>query len=149
MSGGSEIATLSYTVQAIDGASGTFTKIALSAEELSKQVDDLARKRADIKVGLDDLEGKAKLKDFDLQLTKLKTKVTDPEVSLKGLAQVFSGIGRADVALDRFGAKHVTATVHPSSILRAGEGRQNAYRAFVRDLRVVARWLDGTAESPA
>ena len=35
----------------------------------------------------------------------------------------------------------VVATVHPSSILRAGERREAAYRDFVRDLRVVARWL--------
>jgi DNA polymerase len=35
----------------------------------------------------------------------------------------------------------VVATVHPSSILRAGEGREAAYDAFVRDLRMVERWL--------
>jgi uracil-DNA glycosylase len=35
----------------------------------------------------------------------------------------------------------VVATVHPSSILRAGSGREEAYRAFVRDLRGVARRL--------
>jgi uracil-DNA glycosylase len=39
----------------------------------------------------------------------------------------------------------VIATVHPSSILRAGEGRAEAQRAFVRDLRVVARWLERRA----
>jgi uracil-DNA glycosylase family protein len=36
----------------------------------------------------------------------------------------------------------VVTTVHPSSILRAGEGREVAFRAFARDLGVVARWLD-------
>ena len=35
----------------------------------------------------------------------------------------------------------VMATVHPSSILRAGAGRDAAYQAFVRDLRAVGRWL--------
>jgi uracil-DNA glycosylase len=35
----------------------------------------------------------------------------------------------------------VVATVHPSSILRAGSGRDEAYTAFVRDLRSIARWL--------
>jgi uracil-DNA glycosylase len=39
----------------------------------------------------------------------------------------------------------VVATVHPSSILRAGPGREDAYLAFVRDLQSVARLL----ESPA
>jgi len=42
-----------------------------------------------------------------------------------------------DVAL----APLVMVTVHPSSILRAGEDREAAYAAFVRDLRSVARWL--------
>jgi DNA polymerase len=39
----------------------------------------------------------------------------------------------------------VVATVHPSSILRAGEERDAAYRAFVRDLRGVAKWLERAA----
>jgi DNA polymerase len=39
-------------------------------------------------------------------------------------------------------APHVVATVHPSSILRAGPGREAARAAFERDLLGVARWLD-------
>ena len=39
----------------------------------------------------------------------------------------------------------VVATVHPSSILRAGAGREAAYGAFVRDLRSIARWLERRA----
>jgi DNA polymerase len=38
-------------------------------------------------------------------------------------------------------APRVVATVHPSSILRSGPGRDDAYRAFVADLAGVARWL--------
>jgi uracil-DNA glycosylase len=52
-------------------------------------------------------------------------------------------------ALDLPHAPLVLTTVHPSSILRAGEGRDAAYRAFVGDLRVVARWLAREAASPA
>jgi uracil-DNA glycosylase family protein len=37
----------------------------------------------------------------------------------------------------------VVATVHPSSILRAGPGREAAYQAFVGDLAAVGRWLGG------
>jgi uracil-DNA glycosylase len=51
--------------------------------------------------------------------------------------------------LDLAYAPIVLTTVHPSSILRAGEGRDAAYRAFVRDLRIVGRWLDRTGTSPA
>jgi uracil-DNA glycosylase family protein len=38
-------------------------------------------------------------------------------------------------------APFVMATIHPSAILRAGPGRDEAYGAFVRDLRVAAKWL--------
>ena len=39
----------------------------------------------------------------------------------------------------------VTATVHPSSILRAGAGRQEAFDSLVKDLKTVTRWLDHRA----
>jgi uracil-DNA glycosylase len=47
--------------------------------------------------------------------------------------------------LDSSLAPLVVATVHPSSILRAGEGRAAAYAAFVKDLRSIARWLERRA----
>jgi DNA polymerase len=47
--------------------------------------------------------------------------------------------------LDSELAPLVLATVHPSSILRAGPGREASYRSFVRDLRTVGRWLEGRA----
>jgi uracil-DNA glycosylase len=50
--------------------------------------------------------------------------------------------------LDLPGAPLVATTVHPSSILRSGPGRELAYKAFVRDLRFVARWLDRREVSP-
>jgi DNA polymerase len=45
-------------------------------------------------------------------------------------------------ALESDLARLVVATVHPSSILRAGAGRPAAYRAFVHDLRFVAGRLE-------
>jgi uracil-DNA glycosylase family protein len=42
-------------------------------------------------------------------------------------------------------APFVMATVHPSSILRAGSRREAAYAAFVADLRVAAGWLERQA----
>ncbi len=38
-------------------------------------------------------------------------------------------------------AEFVTVTVHPSSILRAGDRREEECEAFVRDLESVARML--------
>ena len=44
-----------------------------------------------------------------------------------------------DAALDPVAAPPLmVATVHPSSMLRAGPSREDAHRAFVRDLRGVA-----------
>jgi uracil-DNA glycosylase len=43
--------------------------------------------------------------------------------------------------LDLSLAPLVLPTVHPSSILRAGSGREAAFAAFVKDLGVVRRWL--------
>lgn len=39
------------------------------------------------------------------------------------------------------GARGLVATVHPSAVLRA-KGREEAYRAFVTDLGVAARFPD-------
>jgi uracil-DNA glycosylase len=52
--------------------------------------------------------------------------------------------------LDSDLAEHVTATVHPSSILRQQDeaSRQAEFAAFVDDLRIVARLLDATAARP-
>jgi hypothetical protein len=51
--------------------------------------------------------------------------------------------------LDLPHAPLVATTVHPSSILRAGSGREAAYEAFVRDLRFVGRWLARRGATPA
>jgi uracil-DNA glycosylase family protein len=48
-------------------------------------------------------------------------------------------------ALDLGLAPFEMATVHPSSILRAGARREAAYRAFVQDLRIAAKRLGTTA----
>jgi DNA polymerase len=52
--------------------------------------------------------------------------------------------------LDSDVAEHVTATVHPSSILRQQDeaSRKAEFTAFVDDLRVVARLVDATAAKP-
>jgi DNA polymerase len=52
--------------------------------------------------------------------------------------------------LDSDVAEHVTATVHPSSILRQQDeaSRKAEFTAFVDDLRVVARLVEATAARP-
>jgi uracil-DNA glycosylase len=45
-------------------------------------------------------------------------------------------------------AEHVTATVHPSSILRGEPAEREAnFAAFVDDLRIVADLIDGSKPS--
>jgi DNA polymerase len=54
------------------------------------------------------------------------------------------------VPLDVGLAPLVVATIHPSAILRAGPGRDEAMRSFVADLRSVGRWLERhVARAPA
>jgi uracil-DNA glycosylase len=43
-------------------------------------------------------------------------------------------------------AEHVTATIHPSAILRAGDERESQMEAFVADLRLVATVLQPEAK---
>jgi uracil-DNA glycosylase len=45
-------------------------------------------------------------------------------------------------------AEHVTATIHPSAILRAGDRREKEMEAFVADLKRVASVLQPKAEPP-
>ena len=73
------MATLAYTVNAIDGASGTFAKIALSADDLNNQIDELAHKSATARVGLEgDDKAKTSLDDLNLKLTRLRRKLPTP-----------------------------------------------------------------------
>jgi len=73
-----------------------------------------------------------------------------PEALVLLGATATSALAGADVSVMRDRGKPldvplaplVVATVHPSSILRAGTGRDAAYTAFVRDLRSIAAWLE-------
>jgi uracil-DNA glycosylase family protein len=75
--------------------------------------------------------------------------VVKPEVLVLLGATAANALAGPDVSVTRDRGKPlgvglaplVVATVHPSSILRAGPGREDAYRAFVRDLRTVARHM--------
>ena len=86
----------------------------------------------------------------ELELVRPKALVLLGATALGALAGPdFSVLRDRGKPLDLPHAPLVATTVHPSSILRAGSGRELAYKAFVRDLRFVGRWLDREGVSPA
>jgi uracil-DNA glycosylase family protein len=87
--------------------------------------------------------------EAELELVRPEALVLLGATALGALGPEFSVMRDRGKPLDLAYAPLVMTTVHPSSILRAGAGRDAAYRAFVRDLRVVARWLDRAGASPA
>jgi uracil-DNA glycosylase family protein len=66
------------------------------------------------------------------------------------LGRSFRVTQQRGIALTSELARHVLATVHPSSILRSrsSEEREAAYGSFVADLRVVAKLLAGEGAAP-
>ena len=87
--------------------------------------------------------------EAELELVRPEALVLLGATALSALGPAFSVMRDRGKPLDLEYAPLVLTTVHPSSILRAGAGRDAAYRAFVRDLLVVARWLDRAGASPA
>jgi DNA polymerase len=86
----------------------------------------------------------------ELQLVRPEALVLLGATALGALAGAdFSVLRDRGKPLDLPHAPLVATTVHPSSILRAGSGRELAYKALVRDLRFVGRWLDHHGVSPA
>jgi DNA polymerase len=78
----------------------------------------------------------------ELELVRPEALVLLGATALEGLAgDAFSVMKDRGRPLGLSLAPLVMTTVHPSSILRAGAGRERAYAAFVRDLRTVGRWL--------
>jgi uracil-DNA glycosylase len=82
--------------------------------------------------------------DAELAVVKPRVLVCLGAVAAQGLlgphVRVTKDRGRP---IDYELAEFVTVTVHPSSILRAGDGREEAYAAFVRDLEAVAELISG------
>jgi uracil-DNA glycosylase family protein len=81
--------------------------------------------------------------DAELALVKPAVLVCLGAVAAQGLLGSKVRVTRdRGVPIESELADWVTVTVHPSSILRAGEQRHEAYEAFVHDLREVAKMLE-------
>jgi hypothetical protein len=106
------VTTLQYVVNAIDGASATFTRIAGSAEALNEDLDKLGKKSVAARVGLEgDKEMKLSLDQLDLKMATLSKRIASPKVTVEGLARAKIGIAQVDLAMDKLGAKSVTAHI--------------------------------------
>jgi hypothetical protein len=106
------VSTVNYTVNAIDSASATFARIAGSADELLATLDDLSHKTAIARVGVDgDKEAELRIDKVDLKMANLARRVAEGKIGVEGQAKAITDIRRLVLELDKFGAKHVTATV--------------------------------------
>jgi uracil-DNA glycosylase family protein len=81
--------------------------------------------------------------DRELELVRPRVLVCMGAVAAQGLLGSKVKVTKdRGIPLESDLADLVTVTVHPSSILRAGEQRDEAYAAFVHDLREVAKMLE-------
>ena len=104
------MATINYTVNAIDSASGTFKRIALSADSLDAQLSDLSKRVASPTVDLSDKAFATKIADAAVKLNKLSAQIANPKVEVD-TAKAQLSILKIEKSLDELDGKNVTATV--------------------------------------
>lgn len=79
--------------------------------DLQAEKDRLEASRAEVKIDAQDKEAVAKIRGIDLRMDRLSEKVAKPSITLRGVDSALLEIARLDVALDKLGRKHETATV--------------------------------------
>ena len=141
------MATINYTVNAIDSASEVFRRIAGSADDVVAKIDDLSHKSATARVGLaGDKEASLSIADIELKLARLGKKAANPNVTVEGLASAQLGIMRLSLALDKLNAKHARPDVSTgflSRILGRGGG------PGVGSLSAIAQLITGAVPAAA
>lgn len=105
------MASIEYVVNAVDDASGTFERIARSADQLNDDLDKLSKKVARPEVDLEDADATLKLDTIADKIDKLKAKVADPDIDPRGLRSAQIAIDRLDVSLDRLSKKRATPEI--------------------------------------
>ena len=105
------MATLEYLVRATDQASGTFSKIGLSADKLDHQLGELSKRIATPTVDLKDKEFALKMAKAAVNLDRLSKKVANPKITPEGLRSAELGILKLDAMLDKLDGKEATVTV--------------------------------------
>ena len=106
------MASINYTVNAIDSASGTFKRIALSADSLDAQLlsGSLSKRVASPTVDLSDKAFATKIADAAVKLNKLSAQIANPKVEVD-TAKAQLSILKIEKSLDELDGKNVTATV--------------------------------------
>ena len=106
------MATIQYLVNAVDGASGTFAKIAGSADDLNKQLDELGRKSVEARVGLDGVPAMQNtLRDIDIKLARLNTRVAKPKLNDDQIVRATIAATALNLQLDKLNEKKVKLNV--------------------------------------
>ena len=110
------MATIQYLVNAVDGASGTFAKIAGSADGLNKQLDELGNKSVEAKVGLDgDVKLQRSLTDIDIHLARLNQRVTTTKMNDDQIVRASIQAAALNLQLDRLNDKRTVIRVDVGS----------------------------------
>jgi hypothetical protein len=88
---------------------GADTKpISTALDKVRLDMKALTDKVATVKIGADDKEANAKLSALNYKLTSLDKRVSEPRVSLLGVAKAQADLAALDLSLDRLGSKNVT-----------------------------------------
>src|SRR5258708_429957 len=126
------IQQLIFDIIARDAASPAFAKLGATAagasgnvSELSRRIDDLGRKSAQARVGIDgNLQAQAALDRLDAQLLSLTHKTQIP-LSIEGAARAAAEISALELQLEKLGgssgsASAATKAVGPGGLAGAG-----------------------------
>jgi hypothetical protein len=124
------IQSLIFDIVARDSASPAFARLGKSASgasgnvsDLSKRIDELGRKSAEARVGLQgDKEAQARLDRLDATLLTLTHRSANPNISIEGAARAAAEISALELQLDKLGAREVSAAGAASGLAGKGGG---------------------------
>jgi hypothetical protein len=105
------VATIQYVVNAVDAASATFERIAGSADHVLEKLDEISKKTAKARVGLEgDDKANLALDKLDLKMAKLAKSVATGKIGVEGQARALLDIRKLELEMDKLSTKR--ATVH-------------------------------------
>jgi hypothetical protein len=122
------IQQLIFDIIARDSASPAFAKLGTTAQgaagnvsDLSKRIDELGRKSAEARVGLQgNQEAQAQLDKLDARLLSLTHKSANPSISIEGAARAAAEISALELELDKLSKKGGSADKATSALGTSG-----------------------------
>src|SRR6266567_1207230 len=116
ITGGEDIATLSYIVRATDEASSAFAKIAASADKLNEDLNKLDGKEATPKLSLEARQFKVTYDDTVAKMDKLDKRITTTHMNDEQIAAARRQAERLQLAMDKLNAQRTKIHVDSSAL---------------------------------